>query len=136
LPLARRRTGTNDFDELPPEESGRRVRLRRGGPRTPLPLLPLIAVAAGIGVAYVGEVAHATKATYQESTLAAREQQLHNDATQLQAELARLQSSERIVAAAQGLGMRPANKWAYAPAQPVQMVAPPPTAELDSTRGH
>ena len=30
-----------DVDLLPIEPSGRRSRLRRGGPRTPLPLLPL-----------------------------------------------------------------------------------------------
>jgi len=100
-------------DLLPVEPSGRRSRLRRGGPRTPLPLLPLIAVGAGIGIAYVSQTAHATSSTYRASTLAADQQVLRTQYQQLQDELARLQSSERIVAAAQQLGMRPASSWAY-----------------------
>ena len=37
-----------------------RVRTRRGGPRAPLPLLPLIGLCAGIGIAYVAQTAHIT----------------------------------------------------------------------------
>ena len=42
----------DDLSGVPLDESpARRTRLRRGGPRTPLPLLPLIAALAGVGVA-------------------------------------------------------------------------------------
>ncbi|HEY6782773.1 MAG TPA: hypothetical protein VI296_06020, partial [Candidatus Dormibacteraeota bacterium] len=52
-------------DDVPFEPLVRRLRIRRGGPRTPLPLLPVIAVAAGIGIAYVNQTAHVTTDTYQ-----------------------------------------------------------------------
>ena len=42
----------------------------------PLPLLPVIAIAAGIGIAYVNQTAHVTTATYQATRLAAVQQQL------------------------------------------------------------
>ena len=102
----------------------RRHRLRRGGPRTPLPLLPAIAIAAGVGLAYVNQTAHATSASYHAAQLAAEQQQLKLQDEQLHDELARLQSSERIVAAAQQFGMRPASRWAYVAAQPVVVPAP------------
>lgn len=105
--------------EDPPQ---RRTRLRRGGPRTPLPLLPLIAVAAGIGIAYVNQTAHATSASYHAAQLAAQRDQLRIADSQLQDELGRLESSERIVAAAQQFGMRPASQWAYVAAQPVIVI--------------
>lgn len=109
-----RRVAPTDLDELPMEPSRqRRGRLRRGGPRTPLPLVGLIAVCAGIGVAYVGQVAHATQATYEASQLQSDQQQLRNDASRLDDELARLSATERIVQAAQDMGMRPASKWGY-----------------------
>src|SRR5690242_16611589 len=91
----------------------RRSRLRRGGPRTPLPLLPLIALAAGVGIAYVNQTAHATSATYQLAKLSSQHDQLRIEDEQLSDELARLQSSERIVSAAQQFGMRPAGQWVY-----------------------
>jgi len=122
-------------DRFPLETPGRRSRLRRGGPRTPLPLLPVIAIAAGIGIAYVGQIAHATKTTYQESSLAAQQQRLRGDDAQLQDELARMESSARIVAAAQGLGMRPADRWGYATSQPVQLVQPPSDSQLTAAQG-
>ena len=56
-------------DDVPFEPLVRRLRIRRGGPRTPLPLLPVIAVAAGIGIAYVNQTAHVTTATYQATRL-------------------------------------------------------------------
>jgi hypothetical protein len=124
----------DDVDLFPLDAPGRRSRLRRGGPRTPLPLLPMIAIAAGVGIAYVGQIAHATKTTYQESGLAAQQQRLRSDDAQLRDELARLESSERIVVAAQGLGMRPADRWGYATAQPVQLVVPPSDLQLTSAR--
>jgi cell division protein FtsL len=111
-----------DVDLLPIEASGRRSRLRRGGPRTPLPLLPLIAVGAGIGIAYVSQTAHATQSTYRAANLTAQQQHLNTEYVQLSDELARLQSSERIVAAAQHLGMRPASSWAYIASHPVQVL--------------
>ena len=119
---------------FPPESSRPRTRLRRGGPRTPLPLLPVIAIAAGVGIAYVSQIAHTTEATYRETTLASQQQQLRSDDALLQAELARMQSAERIVAAAHGLGMRPADRWGYAGARPVQLVPPPVTAQLSAER--
>jgi hypothetical protein len=97
------------LDEAPP----RRTRLRRGGPRTPLPLLPLIAALAGVGVAYISQSAHSTQATYQAASLSVQNQQLRNQDSQLGDDLARLESAERIVAAAQKLGMRPAGHWSY-----------------------
>jgi cell division protein FtsL len=118
------------LDESPP----RRQRLRRGGPRTPLPLLPLIAVAAGVGIAYVHQSAQATTATYQAAHLTAQHEQLRIQNEQLSDELARLASSERIVAAAQQFGMRPAGQWAYVAAAPVQVVPAQPARE--TAAGH
>src|SRR5689334_1282660 len=47
-PFTSSRASTDDLasgaDALPVEPGARRVRTRRGGPRTPLPLLPVIAV--------------------------------------------------------------------------------------------
>jgi hypothetical protein len=100
----------------------RRSRLRRGGPRTPIPLLPVIAVAAGVGLAYVNQTAHATTAGYHAAQLTAQQAELKTRQEQLHDELARLQSSERIVAAAERFGMRPASRWAYVASQPVVVV--------------
>ena len=118
------------IEQLPIDEPARRPRLRRGGPRTPLPLLPLIAVAAGIGVAYVAQTAHTTEATYTASSLSAQQQQLTALDQQLGDELARLESSERIVSAAQRLGMRPADRWAYVAGQSVPVFAASPSPQL------
>ena len=104
----------DDLAGVPLDETpARRTRLRRGGPRTPLPLLPLIAALAGVGVAYVSQSAHSTQATYQAVSLSAENQQLRTQDSQLGDDLARLESAERIVAAAQLLGMRPAGHWSY-----------------------
>lgn len=127
-----RHASADDLEQLPLDEPARRQRLRRGGPRTPLPLLPVIAIAAGIGVAYVSQSAHATEATYQVSNLSAQQQQLTSQDQQLIEELSRLESSERIVAAAQQLGMRPASQWAYVASQPAQ-VMPSPRAQTAAT---
>ena len=78
-----------------------------------MPLLPLIAVAAGVGIAYVSQTAHSTQATYHVATLTTEQQQLRAQDQRLGDDLARLESSERIVAAAQRLGMRPASSWTY-----------------------
>jgi len=121
-----RHASAEDLEQLPLDEPARRQRLRRGGPRTPLPLLPVIAIAAGIGVAYVSQSAHATEATYQVSNLSAQQQLLTSQDQQLTEELSRLESSERIVAAAQQLGMRPASQWAYVASQPAQVMPSPP----------
>ncbi|MBV8301978.1 MAG: hypothetical protein JOY68_08665 [Candidatus Dormibacteraeota bacterium] len=77
---------------------------------------------AGIGVAYVSQSAHATKSTYELTALQAEQQQLVSQDGQLGDELARLQSSERIVAAAQTLGMQPDGQWSYVAAKPVQIL--------------
>ncbi|MFZ0130054.1 MAG: hypothetical protein WAL77_11610, partial [Candidatus Dormiibacterota bacterium] len=117
-------------DDVPFEPLVRRLRIRRGGPRTPLPLLPVIAVAAGIGVAYVNQTAHVTTATYQATRLASQQQQLVAQNSQLNAELSRLESSERIIAAAQEMGMRPAAKWGFVAAAPNTVITSPPAEQL------
>jgi hypothetical protein len=117
-------------DDVPFEPLVRRLRIRRGGPRTPLPLLPVIAVAAGIGIAYVNQTAHVTTATYQATRLASEQQQLVTQDSQLSAELARLESSERIIAAAQDMGMRPAARWAFVAAAPHHVITSPPAEQL------
>jgi len=126
------RVAAQSVDRLPVDVPARYARLRRGGPRTPLPLVPLIAVGAGIGIAYVSQSAHATQSTYQASTLASAQQQLRSEAGQLNDELARLESSERIVNAAQQLGMRPANRWSYVTSRPVEVIPAQPTPETAS----
>ena len=117
-------------DDVPFEPLVRRLRIRRGGPRTPLPLLPVIAIAAGIGIAYVNQTAHVTTATYQATRLRAQQQQLVALDSQLSAELSRLESSERIIAAAQGMGMRTAVKWAFVAAAPHNVISSPPADQL------
>ena len=110
------KTSLPPLDSAGPAPGGvpsRRTRLRRGGPSTPLPLLPLIAALAGVGVAYVGQIAHSTQATYNAASLAEDNQQLQSQDAQLSDELARLESGARVVAAAQQLGMRPATHWTY-----------------------
>jgi cell division protein FtsL len=125
----------DDLAGVPLDETpARRTRLRRGGPRTPLPLLPLIAVLAGVGVAYISQSAHSTQATYQATALAQQNQQLRSQASQLGDDLARLESAERIVAAAQKLGMRPAGHWSYVDAQ-LKPVVNLPTTELATQGG-
>ena len=127
------RVAAQSVDRLPVDVPARYARLRRGGPRTPLPLVPLIAIGAGIGIAYVSQSAHATQATYQASNLASLQQQLRGQAGQLNDELARLESSERIVAAAQQLGMRPANRWAYVTPHQVDVIPAAPTPKTAGT---
>jgi len=127
------RVAAQSVDRLPVDVPARHARLRRGGPRTPLPLVPLIAIGAGIGIAYVSQSAHATEATYEASNLAALQQQLRGQAAQLNDEMARLESSERIVAAAQQLGMRPANRWAYVTPRPVEDILPPAAPKTAGT---
>jgi hypothetical protein len=119
----------NSAGDVPMDEPPqRRIRLRRGGPRTPLPLLPLIAIAAGIGIAYVNQTAHATSASYRGAQLSAQRDQLRIQDAQLQDELARLESSERIVSAAQQFGMRPAAQWSYVASQGVAVIPSGPSA--------
>ncbi|HEY8756138.1 MAG TPA: hypothetical protein VIN65_07295 [Candidatus Dormibacteraeota bacterium] len=116
----------DDLARVPLDETpARRTRLRRGGPRTPLPLLPLIAALAGVGLAYVSQSAHATQATYQASALSDQNLQLRTQDSQLGDDLARLESAERIVAAAQQLGMRPAGHWSYVDAQLKPVISVP-----------
>ena len=130
MPRTRRPTAPPDDLAAVPLDAApvRRTRLRRGGPRTPLPLVPLIAALAGVGVAYVSQSAHATQATYQVGSLSEQNQQLSAQDAQLGDDLARLESAERIVAAAQRLGMRPATHWSYVDAQLKQVVTVPSTA--------
>lgn len=127
---------TSKPTSLPVEPPQRRVRLRRGGPRTPLPLLPLMAIAAGIGIAYVSQTAQSTQTTYRAATLAAQQQQLRSQDQQLGDELARLGSSERIVSAAQQLGMRPASAWTYVASHPVQVLPSSPAPQLAGSGGN
>lgn len=123
---SRQQLPADDLTGVPLDEApARRTRLRRGGPRTPLPLLPLIAALAGVGLAYVSQSAHATQATYQASALSDQNLQLRTQDSQLGDDLARLESAERIVAAAQQLGMRPAGHWSYVDAQLKPVVTVP-----------
>ena len=117
-------------DDVPFEPLVRRLRIRRGGPRTPLPLLPVIAIAAGIGIAYVNQTTHVTTATYQATHLESVQQQLAAENLQLGAELSRLESSERIIQSAQEMGMRPAEKWARVVAAPHNVISSPPEEQL------
>jgi len=114
----------------------RRPRTRRGGPRTPLPLLPIIGICAGIGIAYVSQTAHMTQAGYQANSLAAEQQRLQQQDQQLSDELDRLRSSSRISQAAQELGLKPPAKWAYvtASAQPVDV--PPGSDAVTASAGN
>jgi hypothetical protein len=125
--------GNGGVDDVPFEPLVRRLRIRRGGPRTPLPLLPVIAIAAGIGIAYVNQTAHVTTATYQATRLAAVQGQLVAEDAQLSSELARLGSSERIISAAQTLGMLPASRWARVVASPAPVIGSPPAEQLTSS---
>jgi cell division protein FtsL len=120
-------------DSAQASASRRRPRTRRGGPRTPLPLLPIIGICAGIGIAYVSQTAHLTQATYQANGLAVEQRQLQSQAQQLDADLARLRSSARIDAAAQQMGMKPPGKWAYVTASGVPVSVPPAPVTADST---
>ncbi len=110
----------------PAPSGGRAVRerRRRGGPRTPLPLLPVIAICAGVGLAYVNQTAKATQDTYHETSLISQQQQLSNEDQQLGAELARLEAAPQIIAEAQRLGMVPTGTWTYAGASPRPLVSP------------
>jgi TPP-dependent trihydroxycyclohexane-1,2-dione (THcHDO) dehydratase len=107
----------------------RRDRRRRGGPRTPLPLLPVIAVCAGIGLAYVSQTAQATQANYDQTSLIHQQQQLTLEDQQLGSQLGELSASARIIESAQQLGMVTGGTWAYAVA-PAAQVATPPATEL------
>jgi len=123
----------DDLATVPMDEAPlRRTRLRRGGPRAPFPVLPLIAALTGVGVAYVSQSAHSTAATYQATSLVAANQQLRGQEAQLSDDLARLQSTERIVAAAQKMGMRPAAHWTYLATPLTPVVPAPDTGQLTS----
>lgn len=113
--------------DLPVEASlPSRARLRRGGPRTPLPLLPLIAVGTGIAIAYVAQTAHVTQASYEATQLEAQQSQLRQQDSLLGEELDQLTAASRIDAAAQHLGLRPPAAWAYVPAPTGTTVDVPP----------
>jgi Bacteriodetes cell division protein (FtsL-like) len=120
-------------DGLGPD--GRRGRRRRAGARTPLPLLPFILLVAVIGIAYVGQSAHLTQATYQATRLAAEQAALREESTRLGAELDRLRSGSRIDAAALSLGLRPPSRWAYVTAVPAPVDVPAEPSPLDRPPG-
>jgi len=124
--------GGNDDDLDAQAARPRRPRTRRGGPRTPLPLLPVIGICAGIGIAYVSQTAHLTQSTYEAASLATEQRQLQSQTQQLDAELARLRSSSRIDAAAQEYGLKPPARWAYVTAAPQPVNVPPVPAVADS----
>jgi hypothetical protein len=127
-PLRDRGDAEPSADALPlSATSSRRDRRRRGGPRTPLPLLPIIAVCAGIGLAYVSQTAQATQATYDQTSVI--QQQLTLEDQQLGSQLAELSASARIIESAERLGMVTGGTWAYAVA-PAAQVATPPATEL------
>jgi len=138
-----RRAAAPPPDPLPLNApSARRDRRRRGGPRTPLPLLPAIAVCAGIGLAYVSQTAQATQANYDQTSLIHEQQQLTAQDQQLGTQLAQLSASARIIEAAQRLGMVTGGTWSYAvtPAaevvsDPATELAAPPVQSGESTLG-
>lgn len=103
----------------------RRSRTRRGGSRTPWPLLPVIGIIAGVAIAYVSQTAHLTQSTYEVSGLTAEQAQLRSDDQRAGDQLERLRSAARIDAAAQQLGMRPASQWSYVTAAPQPVTVPP-----------
>jgi hypothetical protein len=109
-----------------------RARVRRGGPRAPLLLLPLIGLGAGIGVAYVAQAAHLTQAGYEQSSLAAAQAQLRQTDLQLGDQIARLREPARIDAAARQLGLQPPTKWTYVAARPAP-IAPARGADAPIT---
>jgi cell division protein FtsL len=125
--------GAGDDDLAVQATRPRRPRTRRGGPRTPLPLLPVIGICAGIGIAYVSQTAHLTQSTYQAADLAVQQRQLQAEAQQLDAQLAQLSSSSRIDAAAQQMGMKPPAKWNYVAAVQQPVDVPPSPALADSS---
>jgi hypothetical protein len=92
---------------------GQRARNRRGGARTPVPLLPLIALGAGVAIAYVAQTAHLTQSTYQVNKLQAQQSVLQQLDQRLGAELDRLRSAARIDQASQQMGLRPPAHWGY-----------------------
>jgi hypothetical protein len=103
--------GGDALPATPPRE-----RRRRGGPRTPLPLLPIIAVCAGVGLAYVNQTAKATQDNYNEAHLIYQNQQLTTLDQQMGDQLASLSGSSRIIAEARKLGMVTGGTWTYAEA--------------------
>ena len=109
-----------------------RERTRRGGPRAPFPLLPIIGICAGIGLAYVAQTAHVTQTAYEATSAAAQQAQLQRQAASLSDELSRLTDPTRIDAAAQRLGLRPPGSWTYVAAVPPPIAAPVTTP--DATR--
>jgi hypothetical protein len=120
---------------LPPHETRRRRdRGRHGGPRTPLPLLALIAAATGMGIAYVSQTATATQTTYDATSLIATQQQLTVQDQQLGDKLSQLLATERIITQARGLGMVEGGSWLYATASPVQVVPSPSDQIVDASK--
>jgi len=125
-----RRTAASAADALPPHAPDpRRDRQRRGGPRTPLPLLPIIAICAGVGLAYVNQTAQATQANYDQTSLIHQQEQLTAQDQQLGAQLAQLCASARVIDQAQSLGMVTGGTWSYAVA-PAAVVVTAPATEL------
>jgi hypothetical protein len=127
--------GDSSDDAAVQAAAQRRPRTRRGGPRTPLPLLPIIGICAGIGIAYVSQTAHLTQSTYEAAALSTQQRQLAAQAQHLDADLARLRSSARIDAAAQQLGLKPPAKWAYVTASGQPVSVPPAPVTADSSSG-
>lgn len=91
----------------------------------------MIAVITGVAVAYVSQTAHVTQRTYQVAALTSEQAQLSADSQLLGDQLDRLTSAERVDAAAQQLGMRPAAQWSYI-AAPAPVVAAPPAPKQAS----
>jgi hypothetical protein len=123
-----RRTAVTPAGALPGSAPHtRRERRGRGGPRTPLPLLPIIAICAGIGLAYVSQTAQATQANYDQTNLIQEQQQLTAQDLQLGAQLSQLSASARVIDEAQSLGMVTGGTWSYAVAPAADVVTAPAT---------
>src|SRR5579872_4424376 len=100
------RSGYDALDSLPfsegaPKQPSRSWRFFR----SPLPLLPVIALVCGGGIGYVAQTAQMTQASYQVATLQAQQTALRAQDQQLADQLARLSSAERVVTAARQMGM-------------------------------
>ena len=130
----RSRTGERHAALPPHQTRQRRDRGRRGGPRTPLPLLALIAAATGVGIAYVSQTANATQSTYNATALIQTQQQLSTQDQQLGDKLGQLLASEKIITQARRLGMVEGGSWLYATATPEQVVPASSTEVVDASK--
>jgi hypothetical protein len=97
-------------------------------------LLLIIAVATGVGIAYVSQTASATQTTYNATSLIQTQEQLVAQDQQLGDKLSQLLAGERIITQARRLGMVEGGSWLYATATPEQVVPPPSSQVVDASK--